>query len=427
MAKKTSRTPLANGQLELDLKPGAGRPAGRLPEGWRWVTIGEIVSFEYGKGLVQTKRDSSGKIPVFGSNGIVGYHSDPLVDQPCLIVGRKGTAGAVHISESPCWPIDTTYFVIPPGNVNLHFLYYTFQHLNLVSLNRSTAVPGLNRNDAYALSIPLPPLSEQERIVARIEELFTQLDAGVEALKRVQAGLKRYKAAVLKAAVEGNLTNPSPGTGPRAKAENGLPDGWRWVTVGEIAETIGGVTKGRDFIGKQTIELPYLRVANVQRGQLVLHEMKIIKILHSEIEKYTLHEGDVVLTEGGDWDKLGRSAIWKGQIPKCIHQNHIFRARVKAHTILPEWLMHYTNSEQGQEYFKKAAKQTTNLASINLTQLRTCPIPLPPLSDQIKIVSEIASRLSVAEGAEMICESNLQRAARLRQSILKAAFEGRLT
>lgn len=140
-------------------------------------------------------------MPVYGSNGIVGYHSSALIDKPCLIVGRKGAAGAVHKSEIPCWAIDTTYYVIPPENVSLSFLYYLFSSLDFPALDRSTAIPGLNRDDAYAVEIPFPPFPEQERIVNRIEELFSDLDAGVAALERVRAGLKRYKASVLKSRV----------------------------------------------------------------------------------------------------------------------------------------------------------------------------------------------------------------------------------
>ena len=101
--------------------------------------------------------------------------------------------------------------------------------------------------------------------------------------------------------------------------------------------------------------------------------MKEIELLEEEIDKYKLLEGDIVLTEGGDWDKLGRSAIWENNLPLCVHQNHIFRARLKSRAISNKWIMYYTNSEQGQNYFKDASKQTTNLASINLTQLRSCP------------------------------------------------------
>ena len=178
----------------------------RLPRNWILITLGEIFTLEYGKGLRKDLRDSNGKIPVYGSNGIVGYHSIPLVKKPCIIVGRKGTSGAVNISKVPCWPIDTTYYIDLTKELNLDFTYYLLSTLKLDSLDRSTAIPGLNRDDVYDLKIPLPPLKEQKRISSKIEELFTKLNIGIEYLKKTQILLKLYRQSILKHAVEGKLT-----------------------------------------------------------------------------------------------------------------------------------------------------------------------------------------------------------------------------
>ena len=205
-----------------------------------------------------------------------------------------------------------------------------------------------------------------------------------------------------------------------------LPNGWVWATMVDIAETIGGITKGRNLIGKKTIRLPYLRVANVQRGYLDLEEMKEIELLEAEKEKYLLKDGDLLLTEGGDWDKLGRSCIWKSQLEECVHQNHIFRARPYISDILSEWLMYSTNSEFGRKYFANASKQTTNLASINLTQLRNFPISLPPKLEQERIINEFERYSTIIDEMEFSISANLMRAELLRQAILKQAFEGKL-
>jgi type I restriction enzyme S subunit len=142
-----------------------------LPEGWELKRLGDVITFEYGKGLREDIRDQNGNIPVYGSNGIVGYHSVPLIEKPCIIVGRKGSAGQVHMSKVPSWPIDTTYFITPPENIDLYFLFYLLSTLKLVTLDKSTAIPGLNRNDAYALKIPLPRLPTQRRIVSILENM----------------------------------------------------------------------------------------------------------------------------------------------------------------------------------------------------------------------------------------------------------------
>ena len=189
-----------------------------LPRNWITARLGEVLEFNYGRGLPSASR-IRGPFAVYGSNGVVGEHSSALTPGSTIIVGRKGSAGEVHFCKFPCWPIDTTYFISDFRGCDPLYLFYLLGTLRLKKLDTSTAVPGLNRDRAYECLMPLAPLAEQRRIVAKIEELFSDLDAGVAALERVKANLKRYRAAVLKAAVEGKLTaewrkkNPATETG----------------------------------------------------------------------------------------------------------------------------------------------------------------------------------------------------------------------
>jgi len=177
-----------------------------LPTGWVSTRLGELYSFEYGKSLTKGSRASAGNYPVYGSSGIVGMHDQFLIEGPAIIVGRKGAAGSVSYSTDNLWPIDTTYYVRDDKKLCLKFSYYLFRSLNLAKLEASTAIPGLNRNHAYDETVLLPPLPEQHRIVAKIEELFSELDKGIENLKTAQAQLKVYRQALLKHAFEGKLT-----------------------------------------------------------------------------------------------------------------------------------------------------------------------------------------------------------------------------
>ncbi len=177
-----------------------------LPTGWVSTRLGNLYSFEYGKSLIKGSRTSTGKYPVYGSSGIVGMHDQFLIEGPAIIVGRKGAAGSVSYSAENLWPIDTTYYVRDDKNLCLKFSYYLFRSLNLAKLEASTAIPGLNRNHAYDEIILLPPLNEQHRIVAKIEELFSELDKGIENLKTAREQLKVYRQALLKHAFEGKLT-----------------------------------------------------------------------------------------------------------------------------------------------------------------------------------------------------------------------------
>jgi type I restriction enzyme, S subunit len=411
----------------------------QLPDGWNWTsvnTIGEVVTGTtpskanenyYGNHFPFYKPTDldAGFFTKNSRDGLssLGIQKARLLPEKSILVTTIGKTGLIRTPGASNQQINA---IIPNKSIIPEYLYYIcvspFFQKAIQNSASATTLPILNKSKFEKLLIPLAPLSEQAQIVAKIEELFTQLDAGTSALAKVQAGLRRYKRSVLKAAVEGRLVD-----GNLVIGEGRLPVGWRIARIEELADTIGGVTKGRNFRGKKTVMLPYLRVANVQRGRLDLEEMKEIELLEIEVEKYRLRDGDVVLTEGGDWDKLGRSAVWRKQIELCVHQNHIFRARVKESAILPEWLMYFTNSEVGQDYFKEAAKQTTNLASVNLTQLRNCPVYLPPLEEQRRIVAEVERRLSVARQVESSVEEALVRASRLRQAMLRSAFEGRLT
>jgi len=193
-----------------------------------------------------------------------------------------------------------------------------------------------------------------------------------------------------------------------------FPHSWMLCSFDDALVIVSGVTKGQRIpYGETSVEVPYLRVANVQRGWLDLSEVKSIAVRISDVDRYRLANQDILMTEGGDWDKLGRAAIWRGEITRCIHQNHIFRLRIPSDSILPEWVVLYANSECGRRFFEDSSKQTTNLASINLTQLRSCPIPLPPLAEQRRIVAKVDELMALCDQLEAARQQRQQCRGRL--------------
>jgi type I restriction enzyme S subunit len=292
--------------------------------------------------------------------------------------------------------------------------------------------------------IPIPPLAEQERIVARIEALFRQSRTAREALERIPPLLKRFRRGVLAAAFRGDLVPQDPADEPAAavleriqaqrqaptplntSALPELPAGWVWTVLGALAEVRNGVTKGRDLSRFKTVEVPYLRVANVQSGYLDLSVVKNIKIKESELEQYKLQHNDVLFTEGGDRDKLGRGTVWRGEITPCIHQNHIFCARLYTSDILPEWVSLASQLLYARDYFWSTASQTVNLASTNSTNLRAFPLPLPPSNEQRRIVARIQELFARAEAVEAAVAIARRRLDKLEQAILARAFRGEL-
>jgi type I restriction enzyme S subunit len=164
---------------------------------------------------------------------------------------------------------------------------------------------------------------------------------------------------------------------------------WPAKRVDEVAEVGSGVTLGKDVTGFKNVERPYLRVANVQDGHLNLDTIKTVKVRLDDVEGYLLEVGDVLMTEGGDLDKLGRGTLWEGQIPECLHQNHIFRVRANRSLLDPRFFSYVVESDIAKRYFTRVAKRTTNLASTNKTQVRAFRFPLPPLEEQKQIAEVV--------------------------------------
>ena len=166
--------------------------------------------------------------------------------------------------------------------------------------------------------------------------------------------------------------------------------GFKVTPLGELADVRSGVTKGRKLGSKETVEAPYLRVANVQDGFLDLSEIKTIAVLPEDLSKYRLDDGDILMTEGGDPDKLGRGCIWRSEVEGCIHQNRVFRVRTDRSQLVAEYLAAFLRTQYAKEYFLRCAKRTSNLASINSTQVKAFPIPVPPIMLQLKFIVAVA-------------------------------------
>ena len=380
-----------------------------LPENWTEFQFDTCLTLKYGKGLTKKNRKKEGKIPVYGSSGVDGYHTESLVKNPCLIIGRKGSVGEVHYVDKPCWAIDTTYFLNEYPMYDLKFLYYLLIHMRLAQLDTSTTVPSLRRDDVYAIQMILPPLNEQKRIISKIEELFSILD-NVQQVVSVSVKL----ATKLMQKVIDDFTSIK-----------NIDFDVKEFSLGDIADIKGGVTLGRKLKGK-TIKLPYLRVANVQDGYLDLEYIKDIQIFEREHDKWMLKSGDILLTEGGDRDKLGRGTVWKGQIPNCIHQNHIFRVRLDDTKFDPDYISMILRSSESKKFFQKKGKQSVNLASINKTQLSSFRFFCPQLNIQKKQLEIIQNSLDKLFKLQETTSDLIKIFSGLRIKILKTAFEGKL-
>lgn len=252
--------------------------------------------------------------------------------------------------------------------------------------------------------IPLPPLDEQKRIATILDQ--------ADRIRRLRHQATQLTNTFLQSVFIEMFGDP---------VEN--PLNLEFIQLGNVSEIASGVTKGQKFNGKKTRTVPYLRVANVQDGYFDLSEIKEVEALETEIGKLQLINGDILMTEGGDYDKLGRGAIWREQIPGCIHQNHIFRVRLDDSQTLPEVFEVLLQLKYSKEHFIKCSKQTTNLATINMTQLKEYPVPIISLSEQKKF-KKIYEEFSTLHSQKTEAE---RQAEQLFQSLLHQAFTGQLS
>jgi restriction endonuclease S subunit len=234
--------------------------------------------------------------------------------------------------------------------------------------SKGSTNPYINWPDIAKFAFPLPPIEEQKRIA----EILWAADEAAESWLFVSDRLDAAKQQILRTTFTSDAV---------------LNGKWELMKLKDVATLQTGIAKGRKYSNEEElIELPYLRVANVKDGYLDLGEMKSITVSRSELGRYSVHDGDVLLTEGGDFDKLGRGTVWRGELDYCLHQNHVFCVRPNKGTISPDFLSYQTASPYGKAYFLKCAKKTSNLASINSTQVKDFPVLVAPVEEQRQLL-----------------------------------------
>ena len=476
-----------------------------LPKGWNRIPLREAgVSVTGNTPPTKDAENYGGKLPYIKPpqlrNNIFSEGEETLSEKGRSLarvlppnsvlvscIGNLGRTGLNQVSVAFNQQINA---VIPNSSILPKFLFYQAQSSDfrnqLEEKSTATTISIVNKGSFEKVLINLAPLNEQKNIVAKIEELFSELDSGIASLKTAQQQLKIYRQALLKHAFEGKLTEQwrkdnadkletpeqllariqteretryqqqleewqQAVKGWEAKGKEGkrpskpaihkplsrisaeeqevlpeLPKEWSYIRLAEIAAINSGMSVSKNRKLADPIEVNYLRVANVQRGYLDLSEIKSMNIEMVDLPRLQLEINDVLFNEGGDLDKLGRGWIWEGQVSQCITQNHVFRASPFVNEKYHAKFISYWGNSFGRDYFEGGGKQTTNLASINKTVLSNFPIPLPSFTEQQEIVNQLEEKLSIIEQNEKEIESALAKAELLRQSILKKAFNGQL-
>jgi type I restriction enzyme S subunit len=389
-----------------------------LPAAWKFVRLGDVCDHNLGKMLDRQKNKGTMRPYLRNPNvqwfdfDLSDLHEMPFEDHELrkyvlqagdVVICEGGEAGraAIWDGRNPDVYIQKALHRVRVGPelLNRYLVYQLMVDAKSGRLNEyftGTTIPHFTGQDLDRYTFPLPPLPEQKQIA----DILDKTDA-----------IRRKRRDTL------DLTKKMPLAMFRKTFEVYLAGDAKQELLSDAAEVVSGIAKGRKLNGSETREVPYLRVANVQAGYLDLSEIKTIPAKESEVKELALQHGDVVMTEGGDHDKLGRGALWEHDVPDCIHQNHVFRVRTNRKKLLPAFFVHYLQTELAKGYFVRCAKKTTNLASINMSQLRALPVPLPPLNlqerfrQELETMSQMVKRQSVAENeAEDLFNSLVQRA-----------------
>lgn len=282
---------------------------------------------------------------------------------------------------------------------------------------------GLSQYSFIAAEIPLPPADEQERIAANLDARCRAIDTAIAAKRNQIDALAGVFRATLQRAVTQGL-----GENAQARPTANLwlpfvPQGWDLVMLKRVCEIRGGLTLGKAYEGP-LVERPYLRVANVQDGYVHLEDVSTIELPLAVAERTSLLAGDVLMTEGGDLDKLGRGVVWHGEIADCLHQNHVFAVRCFDWKLRPQFLAHVSASQYGRDYFEATGKKTTNLAATNSTKVGQFPIPLPSLASQDKIIEFLDGETVRTQGIRQTLEQQITTLIAYRRSLIHECVTG---
>ncbi|OBR90011.1 type-1 restriction enzyme EcoKI specificity protein [Clostridium ragsdalei P11] len=380
-----------------------------VPENWVWTKLGNIIKVSSGKSLTSKKMISEGTIPVYGGNGVTGYHNDFNVEAPIIVIGRVGFyCGSVHFIKENAWVTDNALIVFfSKDKIDINFLYWLLSTINLRKNDSSTAQPVISGSKIYKLEFPLPPLPEQQRIVEVIESLFVKLDAAKELVQNALDSFENRKAAILHKAFTGELT-------AKWREEKGVSlDAWENKKLGEIAKFIGGGTPSKSVYDYWNGEIKWASVKDI-KGDYIYSTLDYITEEGLNNSSSNLCEIDdlILVTRISP----GKTVIAKDRI--AINQDlKIIKTYINA------LFLHYYFVFYEQEIVSKSSGST--VLGVRLETLKEIKICIPSIEEQQEIVRILEDLLGNEQRAKELCDV-IEKIDLMKKAILARAFRGEL-
>ena len=425
-------------QIMRKMKDSGIEWIGEIPEGWEVGQIGQLYSERRtkvsDKDYPPLSVTMKGILPQLSTAAKTDAHDDRklVCKGDFAINSRSDRRGSCGISEQD-GSISLINIVLQPrGEMNpgyYNWLFHTSMFADEFYKWGHGIVDDLwttGWSDMKKIGVPVPSKCEQKQLAEHLNFECSNIDTILSKTRSSIEEYKKLKQAVITQAVTKGVR------GEREMKDSGvewigeIPKEWRKTQLRHCATIKSGITLGKSY-SKDTvlIERPYLRVANVQGGYVDLNDLATIEVTPDEDLKYRLHSGDVLMTEGGDRDKLGRGCVWHGEIEPCLHQNHVFAVQTNETILLPEFLEYLTASDVGRSYFDVTAIKTTNLACTSSSKVLAFTIPLPPIEEQIEIVSYIKKRSLELNKLIMKKELLVQELERYKKSLIYEVVTGK--
>jgi type I restriction enzyme, S subunit len=418
-----------------------------LSVGWTSSSLLNIIDLHDSQRIPLNQKQRAecpGDYPYYGANGQVDSIDGFIFDGNYILLAEDGgyfndlSRSVAYEVSGRFWVNNHAHILSPCSEIPRRFLTYALNSLDWMPYVGGSTRLKLTQESLRRVFIPLPPLPEQHRIVAKLDSLFTRSRRAREELERVPGLCDRYKQAVLAAAFRGDLTadwreenNPEPllenklFINSQQSELSDLPDEWVWTNVGQIAKVTGGLTKNQNRM-KLERKVSYLRVANVYANELRLNEVLEIGITDAEWERVQLKTGDLLIVEGnGSIDQVGRVALWNGEIEQCAHQNHLIKVRV-GNFISQKFLLHWLLSPNGRRTIELIASSSAGLHTLSISKVMTLPTPLCSIKEMEIIIRRVEKLFKAIDSIAQDYQKARQLLDRLDQATLAKAFRGEL-
>lgn len=340
-----------------------------------------------------------------------------------LLFSFKLSVGQVSIAGVPLYTNEAIATFLPSGKYVVAWAFYAFPAF--IPENCAINIYGaklLNQQRINDANLIVPSIEEQQAIADYLDTETARIDALIREKQALIGLLEEFRQSVISEVLSGERL---PGSYSGCDWVPHLPTGWILKRLKHLGNVRSGIAKGKDNTGEVTVEIPYLRVANVQDGRLDLEKISTIPVVEGDIARYLLQPGDVLMNEGGDYDKVGRGAVWNGEVSPCIHQNHVFAVRPVADG-LSAWISASTQTKYAKFYFMNNAKQSTNLASISQTNIKELPILFPPANERAALLSEMKDQTSRIDELILHASQEVLLLKELRAATIADAVLGRV-